>query len=338
MRSRLSAGRSGGAARAGSAGRPAPGSPGRWPPTSAGTSSTGVKPGIVLTSLTTTSPSRSRKKSTRARPSQPSASNARTARSRDPARHVVREVGRAAQPHGAPRRGTWPRSRRTRARADAPRSRRAALVCGRPPSSASSTPHSISRPTIAASTTTFGSCSRAASIAASRSAGSVHLGDADARAGPGRLDEHRPAQRRDRLHARPSGSRCHCRGGDDDWYGPTGSPAPASSTFMYVLVHAGGRGEHARSRRSGTSASSSSPCSVPSSPNGPCSSGNTTSTSPSVARHLARARARSAPRSRRARRHQHARAVASLDLGQLAAGELPAAPGRRRPAPSARRW
>ena len=42
----------------------------------------GVKPGIVLISLTTSDPSGNTKKSTRARPSQPTASKARAARSR----------------------------------------------------------------------------------------------------------------------------------------------------------------------------------------------------------------------------------------------------------------
>ena len=44
-----------------------------------------MKPGIVLISLSTTEPSGSTKKSTRARPSQPIASNARAASSRSSA-------------------------------------------------------------------------------------------------------------------------------------------------------------------------------------------------------------------------------------------------------------
>ena len=56
-----------------------------------------MNPGIVLISLTMTSSSGVTKKSTRASPSAPTASNARTARSRTP-RHGRREVGGDVEP------------------------------------------------------------------------------------------------------------------------------------------------------------------------------------------------------------------------------------------------
>ena len=89
-----------------------------------------------------------------------------------------------------------------------------------------------------------------------------------------------------------------------------------------------------RSRRSGTSASSSSPCSVPSSPNGPCSSGKTTSTSPS-ARGTCPGSSTSGPRSVVAERHEHRRRRRRRPRARGPAA-APAAPGRRRRAPSGR--
>ena len=64
-------------------------------------------------------------------------------------------------------------------------------------------------------------------------------------------------------------------------YGPTGSPADASTTFITCLsiITADAVTPDPTYR---TSARSSRPWIVPSSPNGPCSSGKTTSTSPRV--------------------------------------------------------
>ncbi len=73
-------------------------------------------------------------------------------------------------------------------------------------------------------------------------------------------------------------------------YGPTGRPCPAARPSCSACPCR--RRRRARpSRRSGTSPSSSSPWRVPSSPKGPCRSGRTTSTWPSVVGHPARRRA-----------------------------------------------
>jgi hypothetical protein len=64
-------------------------------------------------------------------------------------------------------------------------------------------------------------------------------------------------------------------------YGPTGSPAEASSTFITCLSIITADAVTPDPTYL-TSARSSRPWMVPSSPNGPCSSGKTTSTSPKV--------------------------------------------------------
>ena len=64
-------------------------------------------------------------------------------------------------------------------------------------------------------------------------------------------------------------------------YGPTGSPADARSTFITCLSIITADAVTPDPTYL-TSARSSSPWMVPSSPNGPCSSGKTTSTSPRV--------------------------------------------------------
>ena len=64
------------------------------------------------------------------------------------------------------------------------------LAAGRP-SASSSTPHSISRPVTAASISTLESCSKAIVEARRQLVPATYLGDADAGAGAGRLDEHR---------------------------------------------------------------------------------------------------------------------------------------------------
>ena len=146
----------------------ASGSRRRWPPTSAGTSRSVVKPGIVLISLIT-GPSSVRKKSTRARPWQ---SRARERADRELAHLVgdlVVDLGRARPARRRPR-GTWWRSRRSRPRARArrrpgsrrpcwPRSGRRAIRARRT---------RVRGPATAASTITFGSWRRAVSIAASQ--------------------------------------------------------------------------------------------------------------------------------------------------------------------------
>ncbi len=72
-----------------------------------------------------------------------------------------------------------------------------------------------------------------------------------------------------------------------------------------------------------TSASSSRPCSVPSSPNGPCSSGNTTSTSPRACGTCSGLEHGERPVAG-LERHDDGRAGVVADLGQPAVGELPA--------------
>ena len=140
---RLSAGRCRAAARAGSAGRPAPGSPGRVAAHIRGNIDVGVKPGIVLISLTTSEPSGITKKSTRARPSQPTRLERARGQLAQLGGDVVRAGRRARRARCAPRGGTWRRSRRTRGRRR-PGSRRArwSRGCRRGPAS---TPHSTSR-------------------------------------------------------------------------------------------------------------------------------------------------------------------------------------------------
>ena len=76
---------------------------------------------------------------------------------------------------------------------------------------------------------------------------------------------------------------------------------------------------------------------VPSSPNGPCSSGKTTSTSPSAARHLARLEHGRAVAVGGRQRHDDRRRSSASTSGSAAGGELAAARARRRRAPSGRR-
>ena len=107
------------------------------------------------------------------------------------------------------------------------------LVLGGSVSRPSRTPHSISRPKTAASTTTLGSCSRATSIAASSASGSVTLEIPmldPARAGLTKTGQESPCtasiaaalSRRQSLSVMTT-------------YGPTGRPADDSSTFMMCL-------------------------------------------------------------------------------------------------------
>src|SRR5262245_29006803 len=145
---------------------------------------------------------------------------------------------------------------------------------GAPPYSPSSTPHSTSRPTTAASTSTFGSTARAAAIASSSRSQSLTLlipYDEPARAGLTNT-------------GRPSRSRS---AGLSDWparstaYGPTGMPSAAASFLVNSLSMAAAEAK-TLAPTYGMPAISSSPCIVPSSPYAPCSTGNTTSTSPSA--------------------------------------------------------
>ena len=111
------------------------------------------------------------------------------------------------------------------------------------------------------------------------SSGVVDPGDADARPGPRRLDEHRPAQRGDGVHRRGRVAAATARSVIDH-VRPDRQAVPGEDQLHVVLVHPRRRGEHAGADVADVR-SSSRPWSVPSSPNGPCSSGNTTSTSPS---------------------------------------------------------
>ena len=131
-----------------------------------------MKPGIVLTSLTVSAPSAPTKKSTRASPWQSSARNARTAIARS--RSVTSSSSLAGMSSSPRRRGTWSRSRTSRAQSASMRISAGSDASTRP-SGNSSTPHSTSRPTSIASTSTLGSIARAVAIAASRSAQSVTL-------------------------------------------------------------------------------------------------------------------------------------------------------------------
>ena len=136
------------------------------------------------------------------------------------------------------RRGTWRRSRRTRL---SPTMRISAGSDDTTvPSGRSSTAHSISRPTIAASTSTFGSCCRAVATAASRSPHAVTRvmpSDDPARAGLTKT-------------GRPSRSRCGV--------GERRGPGPQHHVVAHrqavggeqllgeLLVHARRAGQHAR--------------------------------------------------------------------------------------------
>ena len=197
----------------------------------------------------------------------------------------------------------------------------------------SSTPHSISRPKTAASTTTLGSCSRAASIAASSAVGVAHPGDAHARPGPRRLDEHRPRQAVHGIHRGGLVAAPLLVGDDDVRARPAARPTRAR-TFMTCLSIITADAVTPDPTYL-TSARSSRPWIVPSSPNGPCSSGKTTSTSPRVRG--------GCPASCTTR----VRSVALVGTMTLAApvstsgtwpGPAAAPPGRRARAPSGRPW
>ena len=92
------------------------------------------------------------------------------------------------------------------------------------------------------------------------------LGDADARAGPRRLDEHRQARAaRGRLSDRRVGRRRRPRR-EHHVVAPTGMPGGGEQLLGELLVHRGGAGEDLRTRRTGMPAISSRPWMVPSSP------------------------------------------------------------------------
>ena len=147
-----------------------------------------VNPGIVLSSLTSTSPSSVTKKSQRARPAH--------------ADDRVDPRGELADPlRGSPRRSAPGRRGPSRRRSTSPRSRTSPRGRRSRPgrevsgSSLPITEHSTSLPVALASTITRGSWRRAASIASSSSrSGPVDLGDPDARAQPRGLHPQRRAR------------------------------------------------------------------------------------------------------------------------------------------------
>ena len=197
----------------------------------------------------------------------------------------------------------------------------------------SSTPHSISRPNTAASTTTLGSCSRAASMAASSAAGSDTLVMPmldPARAGLTNTGQDRPCT----ASIAAALSRSHSLS-VITVYGPTGSPAEPSSTFITCLSIITADAVTPDPTYL-TSARSSRPWMVPSSPNGPCSSGKTTSTSPRV-RGGEPGLVRDEGAVGGAGRHDDAGRV-GVDLGHVAGRQAKRAAGRRAPAPSGRPW
>ena len=111
--------------------------------------------------------------------------------------------------------------------------------------------------------------------------GPVHLADADARAEIGRLHEDRPAERLadardDSRVERVVGAVAQHEGARD------GYARVAQHRLAERLVHARRRAEHAGADV-GRPSVSSRPWIVPSSPNGPCSTGKTTSISPAPA-------------------------------------------------------
>ena len=110
-------------ARAPAAGRRPTGTTARSPPTSSGSRSSAVMPGSVLSSLTSTRPPSSTKKSTRASPEQPTRRNVSRASA------CTSSIDRGIHPRrdlAAPRRParTWPRSRTNRPPAARPRRQR----------------------------------------------------------------------------------------------------------------------------------------------------------------------------------------------------------------------
>ena len=210
----------------------------RWPRTASRTRSSPVKPGIVLISFTSTSPSSRTKKSQRARPVPAIASNTRAASSRTRAT--------AAGPIGAGTTSSIPPSAYLASKSY----QSEALVTIAPGSEVSTlerspipvlpiTEHSTSRPPASASTITRGSWASASSTA------SVELGlgirdprDPDARSEPRGLHPQRLRHRRRVL----APARLADLAELDLGQVPEGEQALADE-----LVHRHRRGEHARS-------------------------------------------------------------------------------------------
>ncbi len=144
------------------------------------------------------------------------------------------------------------------------------LTSGGAPSSPSSTASSISRPGTAASTSTLSSAARAAAIAAGSAAqSSTRLIPIDEPPRAGLTNTGSPSR-----SWSASASDAPAR---TTAYGPTGRPSAASSFLVNSLSIATALPSTPEPTY-GTPAISSSPWIVPSSPNGPCSTGKTTST------------------------------------------------------------
>ena len=134
--------------------------------------------------------------------------------------------------------------------------------------------------------------------------------DPDRRAQPRRLDEHRQAQRRPARRSAASRPEAHSAPAAPGSR-PAASPARAISSLNVDLVHAQRPRRARRRRRTARRGISSSPWTVPSSPNGPCRTGNTTSRAEQPA-----GRATATPRRRRSR---HAPSRSDLDRDDLVA-------------------
>ena len=252
-----------------------------------GNSELGVKPGIVLISLTTRRPSASRKKSTRARPSQDITSKASTASLPTSAVDLRVEVGRYVEPGrllGEVLRGEVVE---VVGGVDDDLGRHAGLG----PTVAQGVEHAaLDLARAGAGGLLDDHLGVPATCLLDRGVellGGVDLADADAGAAAAGLDEDRDS-RAPRPPSRTRSGSCAPGAVGDDHPGQRGQARRTRAPSSCTACPCRPRRPAPPTRRSGTSASSSSPWTVPSSPNGPCSSGKTASTAPELLRHLAR--------------------------------------------------